>query len=81
MSRRMGADVWRYHDMVGDTSVGAGSCGIPVRLNCPPRDRPPPPEAQLIRSRPANGAACKDGHWRAKEFVAPRALLGFLQVT
>jgi uncharacterized protein len=34
--RRMGAGVWRYHDMVGYTSVGAGSCGIPVRLNCPP---------------------------------------------
>ena len=34
--RRVGAGVWRYHDMVGYTSVGAGSCGIPVRLNCPP---------------------------------------------
>ena len=30
--RQMGAGVWRYHDMVGC----AGSCGIPVRLNCPP---------------------------------------------
>ena len=36
LPRRMGAGVWRYHDMVGYTSVGAGSCGIPVRLNCPP---------------------------------------------
>jgi uncharacterized protein len=36
LPRRMGAGVWRYHDMVGYTSVGAGSCGIPIRLNCPP---------------------------------------------
>jgi len=36
LPRRMGAGVWRYHDMIGYTSVGAGSCGIPVRLNCPP---------------------------------------------
>lgn len=36
LPRRMGAGVWRYRDMIGYTSVGAGSCGIPVRLNCPP---------------------------------------------
>lgn len=36
LPRRMGAGVWRYHDMIGYTSVGAGSCAIPVRLNCPP---------------------------------------------
>jgi uncharacterized protein len=36
LPRRMGAGIWRFHDMTGYTSVGAGSCGIPVRLNCPP---------------------------------------------
>lgn len=27
---------WRYHGMTGYTSVGAGSCIVDVRLNCPP---------------------------------------------
>jgi predicted MPP superfamily phosphohydrolase len=36
LPRRMGAGVWRYHDMSGYTSVGAGSSVLPVRLNCPP---------------------------------------------
>jgi predicted MPP superfamily phosphohydrolase len=27
---------WRYHDMTGYTSVGAGTCIVDVRLNCPP---------------------------------------------
>lgn len=34
--RRMGAGAWRYGAMQGYTSVGAGSCIVPVRLNCPP---------------------------------------------
>jgi len=36
LPRRMGSGLWRYHDMVGYTSVGVGSCILPVRLNCPP---------------------------------------------
>jgi predicted MPP superfamily phosphohydrolase len=36
LPRRMGAGAWRYHDMTGYTSVGAGSSVVPVRLNCPP---------------------------------------------
>jgi predicted MPP superfamily phosphohydrolase len=36
LPRRMGSGAWRYHRMVGYTSVGAGSCIVPVRLNCPP---------------------------------------------
>jgi predicted MPP superfamily phosphohydrolase len=36
LPRRMGAGAWRYHQMAGYTSVGAGSCIVPVRLNCPP---------------------------------------------
>jgi predicted MPP superfamily phosphohydrolase len=36
LPRRMGAGAWRYHDMSGYTSVGAGSSVLPVRLNCPP---------------------------------------------
>jgi uncharacterized protein len=36
LPRRMGAGPWRYHDMVGYTSVGVGSCIVPVRLNCLP---------------------------------------------
>ncbi|MCB1800951.1 MAG: metallophosphoesterase family protein [Gammaproteobacteria bacterium] len=34
--RYMGAGAWQYRDMHGYTSVGAGSCIVPVRLNCPP---------------------------------------------
>jgi uncharacterized protein len=36
LPRRMGAGAWHYHDMIGYTSVGAGSSVVPVRLNCPP---------------------------------------------
>jgi len=36
LPRRMGAGGWKYHDMVGYTSVGVGSSIVPVRLNCPP---------------------------------------------
>lgn len=34
--RQMGAGAWVYNDMQGYTSVGAGSCIVPVRLNCLP---------------------------------------------
>ena len=36
LPRRMGAGLWKYRDMVGYTSVGVGSCIVPVRINCPP---------------------------------------------
>jgi uncharacterized protein len=36
LPRRMGAGPWQYSDMIGYTSVGAGSSVVPVRLNCPP---------------------------------------------
>jgi predicted MPP superfamily phosphohydrolase len=36
LPRRMGSGAWRYHEMSGYTSVGVGSCILPVRLNCPP---------------------------------------------
>jgi len=36
LPRRMGAGAWRYHNMSGYTSVGAGSSVVPVRLNCTP---------------------------------------------
>jgi uncharacterized protein len=36
LPRRMGAGAWRYHNMSGYTSVGAGSSVVAVRLNCPP---------------------------------------------
>jgi hypothetical protein len=36
LPRHMGAGPWQYHDMLGYTSVGAGSCIVPVRINCPP---------------------------------------------
>jgi uncharacterized protein len=32
----MGAGAWRYRDLIGYTSVGAGSSVVPVRFNCPP---------------------------------------------
>lgn len=36
LPRRMGAGAWKYGDMFGYTSVGAGSSVVPVRFNCPP---------------------------------------------
>ena len=36
LPRRMGSGAWRYHSMIGYTSVGAGSSIVAVRLNCPP---------------------------------------------
>jgi uncharacterized protein len=34
--RALARGVWQYHDLIGYTSVGAGSCIVDVRLNCPP---------------------------------------------
>ncbi len=36
LPRRMGSGTWVYHDMVGYTSVGAGSSIVAVRINCLP---------------------------------------------
>jgi hypothetical protein len=36
LPRRMGKGPWKHRAMAGYTSVGAGSCGVPVRFNCPP---------------------------------------------
>jgi predicted MPP superfamily phosphohydrolase len=36
LPRRMGAGAWRYNDLIGYTSRGAGSSIVAVRLNCPP---------------------------------------------
>jgi predicted MPP superfamily phosphohydrolase len=36
LPRFMGSGAWKYHDMIGYTSVGAGSSVVPVRFNCPP---------------------------------------------
>jgi hypothetical protein len=36
LPRRMGAGAWTHRGMIGYTSVGVGSCILPVRLNCPP---------------------------------------------
>lgn len=36
LPRRFGAGLWKYHGMVGYTSVGVGSSVVPIRLNCPP---------------------------------------------
>jgi hypothetical protein len=36
LPRRMGAGAWTHRGMTGYTSVGVGSCVLPVRLNCPP---------------------------------------------
>ena len=54
LPRRMGSGAWRYNDMAGYTSVGAGCSIVPVRLNCLP-------EITLHRltrgSRPGEGAS------------------------
>ena len=34
--RALARGPWRYHDMIGYTSVGTGTCIVDVRLNCPP---------------------------------------------
>jgi predicted MPP superfamily phosphohydrolase len=34
--RALARGSWRYHDMTGYTSVGAGTSIVDVRLNCPP---------------------------------------------
>jgi len=36
LPRRFGSGAWKYHNMVGYTSVGAGSVIVPVRINCLP---------------------------------------------
>jgi predicted MPP superfamily phosphohydrolase len=36
LPRSMGAGAWKYDNMIGYTSVGAGSSVVPVRFNCPP---------------------------------------------
>ena len=36
LPRSFGSGAWKYKDMVGYTSVGAGSSVVPVRFNCPP---------------------------------------------
>jgi uncharacterized protein len=36
LPRSMGSGPWRYHTMVGYTSVGVGSSIVSVRFNCPP---------------------------------------------
>jgi uncharacterized protein len=36
LPRYMGSGAWKYHDMVGYTSVGAGSSVVAVRINCLP---------------------------------------------
>ena len=42
--RSLARGFWKYHDMIGYTSAGAGSCIVDVRLNCPP-------EISLLRLR------------------------------
>ena len=36
LPRHMGSGSWKYHDMIGYTSVGVGSSIVAVRINCPP---------------------------------------------
>jgi predicted MPP superfamily phosphohydrolase len=36
LPRKMGSGPWKYHNMVGYTSVGVGTCIVGVRFNCPP---------------------------------------------
>jgi predicted MPP superfamily phosphohydrolase len=36
LPRNMGSGAWKYRDLIGYTSVGAGSSIVPVRFNCPP---------------------------------------------
>lgn len=52
LPRRMGSGPWKYHAMVGYTSVGVGSSIVTVRFNCPP-------EITLHHlQRPSSPASC-----------------------
>jgi hypothetical protein len=67
LPRRMGSGMWKYHDMVGYTSVGVGSSVAPVRINCPP-------EITLHRLRcgGANMADRAGATHRTREKAIPR---------
>jgi predicted MPP superfamily phosphohydrolase len=61
LPRYMGSGPWKYHNMQGYTSVGAGTSIVPVRLNCLPEitvhelrmERPasvrPIPDVQIVK--------------------------------
>jgi uncharacterized protein len=36
LPRPMGSGAWQHRGMTGYTSIGTGSCGVPVRFNCLP---------------------------------------------
>jgi predicted MPP superfamily phosphohydrolase len=36
LPRHMASGAWKYHEMIGYTSVGAGTSIVPVRINCLP---------------------------------------------
>jgi predicted MPP superfamily phosphohydrolase len=36
LPRSLGSGAWKYHEMAGYTSVGAGTSIVAVRINCPP---------------------------------------------
>jgi uncharacterized protein len=36
LPRAFGSGPWKYHDMIGYTSTGAGTTIVPTRFNCPP---------------------------------------------
>ena len=48
LPRSMGSGAWKHGDMIGYTSVGAGSSVVTVRFNCPP-------EITLHHLRRSNG--------------------------
>ncbi|MCI0598416.1 MAG: metallophosphoesterase [Beijerinckiaceae bacterium] len=57
MPRSFGAGAWKYGNMAGYTSTGAGSSVVPVRFNCPPEItlhtlRSPPQDRPSIRAVP-----------------------------
>ncbi|MGB3390432.1 MAG: hypothetical protein WBA88_20910, partial [Pseudaminobacter sp.] len=57
LPRAMGAGAWIYNDMVGYTSVGAGTSIVAARLNCPPEIT----LHQFVRKLPDQFAqACSD---------------------
>jgi len=67
LPRRMGSGLWKYRDMVGYTSVGVGSCIVPVRINCPPEIA----LHHLRRGAPNTGDRVQRAS--AEAWLAPRA--------
>ena len=76
--RRFARGPWRYHDMIGYTSAGAGTSIVDVRLNCPPevtlhrlrRLKPMEP----AQNEPGDGVLADADFMRTRESRTPSSM-------